>query len=136
MKNNVPYSNRPTLGDPTVAGLVLGTKSIAGDINLEWMYQGCELLLAYCLGAPTIVADTPVVGAYTWRFEPATGLYAGKGLSLEANYEDWAHDYYGCKVNSIAFNMAKDQNLQATCNIGGREWAKETVKSVNSSLTK
>jgi len=119
LKNITPKVTRPSLGNPVGIGVTPGTKSIGGDVAMEFLYEGCESMLAFCLGVPEVTAAAPV---YTWSFKPRTALWANRGMSLSCNYDDVANDYTGIKISSVTLSMAKDQNLQLTASMGGRAW--------------
>lgn len=124
LKLNTPRSTRPTLGDPVGIGLVEGTKSTGGDIVAEMLYEGLESMLAYCLGIPVITNNDP---EYIWTFRPKTTLWAGKGLSVEAAFDNISGNFAGNKVNSITFSMAKDQNMHISASLGGRSWTTQAT---------
>lgn len=128
LKNNTPYTTRPTLGNPVGVGLVRGIKNTGGDVSLEVMYDGCESLLCYCFGIPTISAPIDTT-AYSWTFTPkaALGVANHVALSVRANYDTIASDFDGNKVSGLTWSMAKDQNLQLTASLGGRGWANQAT---------
>jgi len=128
-KWDTPWAERPKISLLGRPGALRGVRTGAGDFTLDWVYEGPEALLLYCLGKHTFTSEGGP--SSKWEFTPGTN-YARKGLSIESCFGGDSHDWLGCKINQLAFTHSKDAVLQATASMLAQSWAEEAAPSTPS----
>lgn len=109
-----------------------GNISVQGSVTVPLDVRNIGYWLKLMLGSPT----TSGVGPYDHLFVPAT---TNPSATLEAGFSDIGryHRFSGCKINSMTFNFAQDQELTVDIDLlGGNEvYAASTLDSSATELT-
>jgi len=109
---------RKSLGQVTRLGYYKGRKTIAGDVNAEFIYNGLEMFLYNAMGSVSTSSASP---NYQHTYRIADPLPAG--MSMECEKDAGYFVFEGCMVNTMTFNMTDLEILQAVFSFIGEDQA-------------